>query len=106
MMDVQEIAIVATEVTNRQAALFSAMEADAQCQEQLDDAKAQAVIDGLITGKNAEERDAKAAQVLAELIGAQRVTAAKVKHAKMMLDRSMINWERVKYTIRLMEVIK
>lgn len=102
-MDAQEIAIAAVEVQNKQHDLFYSIESDNAALIALEDAKALAIINGEISGKNAEEREARAAQVLAEYIGKRRMTEAQVRHAKMMLDRAVMNWERVKYTIRLME---
>ena len=105
-MDTREVHEMAAEVMSKQQDLFQAVEADTAAVYALEDAKAQAIIDGSIIGKNAEEREAKAAQVLQPFIGQQRITKAKVAHAKMMLDRAVMNWERVKYTIRLFEVTK
>ncbi len=105
-MDEQEINATIVKLQDAQHALFDAIENDTAAVNALEDAKAQAISDGLITGKNAEEREAKAAQVLAEHIGKRRVTEADVRYKRMLLDRAVLNLERVKYTIRLMEVTK
>jgi hypothetical protein len=105
-MQIDEVTAMAVDVMDKQTELYRAQEADTAAVYALEDAKAQAISEGAINGKNAEEREAKAAQILADQIGAQRVTKAKVAYAKMQLDRAVMNWERVKYTIRLLEVNK
>lgn len=105
-MDTQEINTTIVKLQDAQIALYDAIENDTAAVYALEDAKAQAIIDGLIVGKNAEEREAKAAQVLADHIGKRRVTESDVRYKRMLLDRAMLNYERVKYTIRLMEATK
>ena len=105
-MDTQEIDAVIVKLQDAQIALYDAIENDTEAVYALEDAKAQAIIDGLIVGKNAEEREAKAAQVLAEHIGKRRVTEADVRYKRMLLDRAVLNYYRVKLTIRLMEVTR
>jgi hypothetical protein len=93
-------------VQDAQQDLYYAVEAYTEADHALEDARMQAIIDGQIVGKNSEEREAKAATVLQEQIGAHRVTAAKVRHANMMLDKAALNLDAVRYTIRLMEVTR
>jgi hypothetical protein len=103
-MQIDEITAMATDVMGKRKELYFAQEADTAAVYALEDAKNHAIFDGLIVGKNAEEREAKAAQVMAEQIGNQRVTKAKVERARMEYDRAVMNWERVKYTVRMLEV--
>jgi len=105
-MEQQDIYIAVVNVQDAQQDLFYAVEADIEADHALEDARMTAIIEGAIVGKNAEEREAKAATVLQEQIGAHRVTAAKVRHSKMMLDKAVLNLDAVRYTIRLMEVKK
>lgn len=105
-MDTQEINAVIVKLQNAQIALYDAIENDTDAVYALEDAKAQAISDGLIVGKNAEEREAKAATVLQDQIGKRRVTETAVRYKRMLLDRAVLDYERVKYTIRLMEVTK
>ena len=104
-MQTDEVTAMATGVMDKMTELYRAQEADTAAVYALEDARAQAISDGMYTGcKNAEEREAKAATVLQEYIGAQRVTKAKVAYAKLQLDRAQMNWDRVRYTVRLLEV--
>jgi hypothetical protein len=104
-MDTQEINAAIVVLQDAHTALYDAIENDTAAVYALEDAKAQAISDGLIVGKNAEEREAKAATILQEQIGRRRVTEADVRYKRMKLERATLNYERVKYTIRLMEAI-
>lgn len=102
-MDIKHFA---DKLNEARTALFNAVEDDITADHALEDARNQAIIDGLIVGKNAEEREAKAAQVLADQIGAHRVTAAKSRYAKMVYDNAECDFTAAKYAIRLAEVEK
>lgn len=98
-----DIMTTAAELNKARAELFRATEEDAEAARELEDARNQAIVDGLIVGKNAEEREAKAAQVLAEQIGKHRVTAAQVRYARFLYDQASTDFEAVKYMVRLTE---
>ena len=95
-MDTQEINATIVVLQDAHTALYDAIENDTAAVYALEDAKAQAISDGLIVGKNAEEREAKAATILQEQIGKRRITEADVRYKRMMLERAALNYERVK----------
>ncbi len=85
-MNQDAIDAAASQLKEALVRLQAAWEADAKADYAIADRKSQLIADRQIAGKNAEEREASAALLVADEIGAQRVTAAEREIVGLILD--------------------
>jgi hypothetical protein len=85
------------------AAAFETGETAANAKRTLEVAHADALTAGLIDGKNTEQREAQARQILVEEFIAQEVASTAARCARHDLDLARIEVERVRAILRLAE---
>jgi hypothetical protein len=69
----------------------------------LDEARAEAITQGLIVGKNQAERDAAEYQLLRHPLDDLAETQAVTREARTLFDIATLNWHAIGYELRLLE---
>lgn len=106
MLTPHEIENAVQSLSIAKTSAYQAVVAQAEAQARLEAARARAMREGLIKGKNADERDACARALLPELYAAVEQAEAQLTHAKHEVEMAALGLRRVELLLRLMEAGK
>jgi len=104
MIILTDISTAYDQLTHATTAAFIAAETAANAKAALEVARAEATHDGRIDGKNQEQREAQARQVLTCQYNALEVADTAARYTRHGLDLARIEVERVRVILRLAEL--
>lgn len=103
-MDDKDIIYAYDTVTLAAEALFQTGENAIHAKDVFEKARLDALLNGSIIGKNADEREASAREFLKPLIDQLSVRQAQERRARYDFDQAMRSVEKVRSLLRLMEI--
>lgn len=103
-MDDKDIIYAYDTVTLAAEALFRTGENAINTKAELEAARLEALMTGVIVGKNADEREANAREALKPLFDKLAVYQEQERKARYDFDQAMRNVEKVRSLLRLMEI--